>query len=244
MIMARGSDLQPVRGRRLLLRRHRRGHVRGPRARSGLPARQPGDRARPASEQRPGRRCRSVHRRARRDDRRRRLRPGWGRPPPPPGTTYDRVDRGTAISMTSRIAAGNDPARGTQPAPRFWINTVTLDHVEQAVRGGFTQAEHGAAGKLRQPRRGDEMLFYSPRTTLVDRTPVRRSPHGPPSLRRSPIRLASLTISTPGDSQQCSTPGSPSTPNRSSTSCPSSRTRTTGGFRSAAACSPSPRKTS
>ncbi|WP_083396054.1 EVE domain-containing protein [Frigoribacterium sp. MCBA15_019] len=76
--------------------------------------------------------------------------------------------------MTSRIAAGNDPARGTQPAPRFWINAVTLDHVEQAVRGGFTQAEHGAAGKLRQPRRGDEMLFYSPRTTLVDRTPVRQ----------------------------------------------------------------------
>ncbi|WP_305783986.1 EVE domain-containing protein [Symbioplanes lichenis] len=58
--------------------------------------------------------------------------------------------------------------------PEFWINTVTLDHVEAAVRGGFTQADHGAGTRLRRPRPGDGMVFYSPRTTLSGGRPVRQ----------------------------------------------------------------------
>lgn len=57
---------------------------------------------------------------------------------------------------------------------RYWINTVTLDHVLAATVGGFTQAEHGAGQRLRQPRRGDEMLFYSPRASLTTRVPVQQ----------------------------------------------------------------------
>jgi hypothetical protein len=57
---------------------------------------------------------------------------------------------------------------------RFWINTVTLDHVEAAAAGGFTQANHGAGTRLRHPAPGDEMLFYSPRTTLHGGHPVRQ----------------------------------------------------------------------
>jgi hypothetical protein len=49
---------------------------------------------------------------------------------------------------------------------RFWINTVSLDHVEAAAEGGFTQADHGANARLSRPRPGDEMIFYSPRTDL------------------------------------------------------------------------------
>jgi hypothetical protein len=56
----------------------------------------------------------------------------------------------------------------------FWINTVSLDHVEAAVRGGFTQADHGAGARLRRPRPGDEMVFYSPRTSLSGGKPVRQ----------------------------------------------------------------------
>ncbi|WP_134728149.1 EVE domain-containing protein [Amycolatopsis nivea] len=59
-------------------------------------------------------------------------------------------------------------------AQRFWINTVSLDHVEAAVEGGFTQADHGAGKRLRQPRPGDEMIFYSPRTSLQGGAPVRQ----------------------------------------------------------------------
>ncbi|MBE1878980.1 EVE domain-containing protein [Myceligenerans sp. TRM 65318] len=57
---------------------------------------------------------------------------------------------------------------------RFWINTVSLDHVEAAIEGGFTQADHGADKRLRQPARGDEMIFYSPRTALRGGAPVRQ----------------------------------------------------------------------
>jgi hypothetical protein len=59
-------------------------------------------------------------------------------------------------------------------APQFWINTVSLDHVEAAAEGGFTQADHGARTRLSRPQRGDEMVFYSPRTSLRGGKPVRR----------------------------------------------------------------------
>lgn len=57
---------------------------------------------------------------------------------------------------------------------RFWINTVTLDHVEAAIQGGFTQANHGANTRLSDPNAGDEMIFYSPRTSLDSNKPVRQ----------------------------------------------------------------------
>lgn len=57
---------------------------------------------------------------------------------------------------------------------RFWVNTVSLDHVEAAAAGGFTQADHGARTRLGRPRPGDEMVFSSPRTSLQQGTPVRQ----------------------------------------------------------------------
>ncbi len=70
------------------------------------------------------------------------------------------------------------PSNDTPSAPsagrRFWINTVSLDHVEGAIEGGFTQADHGANTRLRRPRPGDLMVFYSPRTNLHGGIPVRQ----------------------------------------------------------------------
>jgi hypothetical protein len=57
---------------------------------------------------------------------------------------------------------------------RFWVNTVSLDHVQAAAQGGFTQADHGARTRLGRPRPGDRMVFYSPRTSLHGGTPVRQ----------------------------------------------------------------------
>jgi hypothetical protein len=79
--------------------------------------------------------------------------------------------------MRGAVGAGEPPAEvGSVSATdqRFWINTVSLDHVEAAIAGGFTQANHGANTQLRQPRRGDEMIFYSPRTRLRGGEPVRQ----------------------------------------------------------------------
>jgi hypothetical protein len=70
------------------------------------------------------------------------------------------------------------PSNDTPSAPtagrRFWINTVSLDHVEGAIEGGFTQADHGANTRLHRPRPGDLMVFYSPRTNLHGGIPVRQ----------------------------------------------------------------------
>lgn len=63
---------------------------------------------------------------------------------------------------------------GTDPQRRYWINTVSLDHVQAAARGGFTQADHGARTRLSRPQPGDEMIFYSPRTSLHAGAPVRQ----------------------------------------------------------------------
>jgi hypothetical protein len=68
-----------------------------------------------------------------------------------------------------------DPAPAAPPIERrFWINTVSLDHVRAAAEGGFTQADHGAKTRLGQPQPGDEMVFYSPRTSLHGGSPVRQ----------------------------------------------------------------------
>ncbi|WP_242640323.1 EVE domain-containing protein [Rhodococcoides fascians] len=80
----------------------------------------------------------------------------------------------------TKIMTSHTPPK-TRPKPatdmteqRFWINTVSLDHVEAATEGSFTQADHGARTRLGRPRPGDEMIFYSPRTSLHKGTPVRQ----------------------------------------------------------------------
>lgn len=51
---------------------------------------------------------------------------------------------------------------------RYWINTVSRDHVRVGMAGGFTQANHGRPATLRRLARGDLIAFYSPRTTYPD----------------------------------------------------------------------------
>ncbi|MCX2929216.1 EVE domain-containing protein [Mycobacterium sp. CVI_P3] len=48
----------------------------------------------------------------------------------------------------------------------YWINTVSADHVQRGVAGGFTQANHGKPHMLRAMSRGDWIIFYSPKTAL------------------------------------------------------------------------------
>ena len=47
---------------------------------------------------------------------------------------------------------------------KYWINTVTKNHVLVGVKGGFTQAEHGKDTKLKNLAMGDYIVFYSPKT--------------------------------------------------------------------------------
>jgi hypothetical protein len=56
---------------------------------------------------------------------------------------------------------------------RYWINTVSRDHVRAGVEGGFTQANNGRPTSLRQLAPGDLVVFYSPRTGYPDGEPLK-----------------------------------------------------------------------
>jgi hypothetical protein len=55
---------------------------------------------------------------------------------------------------------------------RYWISTISRDHVTKAVQGGFTQAGHGSRGGLGKLSEGDMIIFYSPRTALSRTAPA------------------------------------------------------------------------
>jgi hypothetical protein len=55
---------------------------------------------------------------------------------------------------------------------KHWVNTVSHDHVQIGVKGGFTQAGHGKSAGLKRLAKGDLMVFYSPRTAYPDGDPL------------------------------------------------------------------------
>ena len=57
-------------------------------------------------------------------------------------------------------------------ARRYWVNTVSRDHVQAAVAGGFTQADHGKDTRLKRLNKGDLLVFYSPKTKLKGGRPL------------------------------------------------------------------------
>lgn len=55
---------------------------------------------------------------------------------------------------------------------RYYVNTVSRDHVQRGVAGGFTQANHGRPTGLKQLQRGDLIVFYSPKTAFDGGEPL------------------------------------------------------------------------
>ena len=49
---------------------------------------------------------------------------------------------------------------------RYWINTISREHVQRGVSGGFTRADHGKSTRLKRLSKGDRIVFYSPREAL------------------------------------------------------------------------------
>ena len=54
----------------------------------------------------------------------------------------------------------------------YWINTVSADHVQRGVAGGFAQANHGKPDMLRKMSRDDWVIFYSPKTAFEKGAPL------------------------------------------------------------------------
>ncbi len=57
---------------------------------------------------------------------------------------------------------------------RYWINTISKEHVQRGLDGGFTQAGHGKSAGLKRLAKGDRIVFYSPRTALQGGEPLQR----------------------------------------------------------------------
>lgn len=51
-------------------------------------------------------------------------------------------------------------------AMKYWISTISRDHVQAGVDGGFTQAGHGKSAGLKRLNHHDWLVFYSPKTSL------------------------------------------------------------------------------
>lgn len=49
---------------------------------------------------------------------------------------------------------------------KYWINTVSLEHVQNGISGGFTQAQHGSPAGIRRLGPGDLVAFYAPKTSM------------------------------------------------------------------------------
>ena len=49
---------------------------------------------------------------------------------------------------------------------KYWVNTVTKNHIMIGVEGGFTQADHGKDTRLKKLNLGDYIVFYSPRSEI------------------------------------------------------------------------------
>ena len=56
---------------------------------------------------------------------------------------------------------------------RYYVNTVSRDHVQRGVAAGFTQANHGRPAGLKRLTRGDLIVFYSPKTAFEGEAPIR-----------------------------------------------------------------------
>ena len=55
---------------------------------------------------------------------------------------------------------------------KHWVNTVSREHVQRGVEGGFTQAGHGRITGLARLTKGDLLVFYSPRTEMDGGEPL------------------------------------------------------------------------
>jgi len=80
------------------------------------------------------------------------------------------ADSDIDVTDTKEAAAAAPAADAAAPVEaveqRFWINTVSLEHVGIGVTGGFVQADHGSPTRLRWLGRGDWIVMHSPRVGM------------------------------------------------------------------------------
>jgi DNA-binding MarR family transcriptional regulator len=102
------------------------------------------------------------------------------------GRTRLRKASSTVAAIEQRMLATLSPAEREQlhrqlsncataldsPEQTYWVSTISRDHVQPSVKGGFTQAGHGKASGLKRLKADDWLVYYSPKTGLRDGEPV------------------------------------------------------------------------
>jgi Protein of unknown function DUF55. len=56
---------------------------------------------------------------------------------------------------------------------KYWINTVSKDHVLIGKKNGIVQANHGKLLPLKRLKVGDRIIFYSPKTSFENGEPLK-----------------------------------------------------------------------
>lgn len=46
---------------------------------------------------------------------------------------------------------------------KYYITVASKDHIERGVQGGFMQSNHGKSTSLKRLRKGDGIIYYSPK---------------------------------------------------------------------------------
>ena len=80
-----------------------------------------------------------------------------------------REEEALTAAFSKRATALGSPHQQT-----YWVSTISRDHVQLSVEGGFTQAGHGKASGLKRLKADDWLVYYSPKTSLRDGEPVCR----------------------------------------------------------------------
>ena len=62
---------------------------------------------------------------------------------------------------------------GTSGDTRYWVGTVSREHVLIGVKGGFAMVNHGKLPPLQRLHPGDGFVFYSPKTAWPDGAPLK-----------------------------------------------------------------------
>lgn len=56
---------------------------------------------------------------------------------------------------------------------KYWINTISKEHVLIGKKDGIVQANHGKPTALKRLKVGDKVIFYSPKTAFENGEPLK-----------------------------------------------------------------------
>lgn len=57
--------------------------------------------------------------------------------------------------------------------PKYWITTISKDHIQNGVSGGFIQINHGNQAPLKRKKKDDYLIGYSSKISMEEKKNVK-----------------------------------------------------------------------